>query len=347
MSIRFQTILKKGSILFLGLFFLTSCSEPIERDTLTIANAKQPSNALTFIALEKGFFSAEGLDITFELFPSGKRALQDGFLNPEKDFDLVISTEMPFSAALFEGHSIVTFGHIFSADNVNRIVANKQKGIDQPADLKGHTIATQEESAVHYFLQQVLDVNRIQPEDVTLKFMKAEKLPNALANGDIDAFSMREPIVSQTIELMGEHNLTIMQAYGLYRQYELLISTPAKIEAKPQAFHKLLKALLKSQLFAIEHPQETIAIVARYLDMPVQELEKTWAPNALKLGLQQGLLITLEKQERWLTRIHQQKQLPNLSPIKTYTDYFYFPPLEVIAPELIAVIRTHENQQTQ
>lgn len=83
-------------------------------------------------------------------------------------------------------------------------MARRDRGIEEAADLRGKHIATQRGSAVHFFLHLCLVSHGLTEEDVTLSFMKGEELPAALAEGRIDAFSMREPYVSEASSLLGE-----------------------------------------------------------------------------------------------------------------------------------------------
>ena len=322
---------------FLLLSSLSGCSEKAVQqiDTLNIASANQPSNALTFIAIEKGFFKAAGLEVNIEDFPSGKRALHEGFLNPDKKFDLAITSDMPFSSAIHKGHSLVTFANIFSSDDVNRIVARKDRHIFKLQDLAGRTIGTQENSAVYYFLTRILEAYNLNGE-VNVKFMAAEMLPTALSEGSIDAFSMREPYVTQARDMIGEENLSILGAYGIYHQYDVLVSAPEIIQMKAPAFGKFVSGLLQAQDFAIKHPDEALNIVAKKLSVSPEVLNKTLTLNDLKVGLQQGLLMTLESQQAWLATLDNKKMAHKTN---DFTDFFYFPVLEKVAPELIAIIR--------
>lgn len=314
--------------------FLTGCENPMEMDHLRLASAKQPSNALTFIAMKKGFFQEEGLKLEVKSFPSGKRALYDGYL--QGGFDLAITTEVPFSFLAANQTETLVFGHIYSANNTNRVISRKDAGIDSLADLKGHNIATQENSSVHYFLTRVLKSQAIATDDIQIEFMKAEKLPEALASGKIDAFSMREPYISQASDLM-DGKVNIFSAPGIYNQYEVLIADKTTLQTKSRAFEKFLKALLKAQNFSYRHPDQATAILADTLDMEINKIRQSWRPNSLQIGLQQGLLVTLEGEQKW---IHSSDQ--SIAPASVLK-MLYFPIMEKVAPELISIVRNQQD----
>ncbi len=331
MKIRRPLSLLLGIFWTVNALFLAGCSEPVERDTLKIALAKEPSSELVFIALEKGFFKEEGLEMDVTTFPSGKKALEEGFLDKTQGFELVTLSDMPFVKALQDEVDLVTFANIFSADNINSIVAREGADVHDFTDLAGKTIGTQQYSAAHFFLYQIIKAYELDDKEVKLEFMPAENLPLALADGRIDAFSMSEPYVSQARELL-DGRVTVLQMDGLYHQYELLASTRKILDKKSRAFEKFVRGLLKAQQFSYEQPDQAIVIVAKYLEISPQSVKNSWVEGSLKIGLQQGLLVTLEGQQRWLDL------LELVSAEKNFMDYFYFPILEKVAPGSIAII---------
>jgi len=266
-------------------------------EKLTLAIALQPIAAIPLLAQSQGFFEAEGITVEFKAFPSGKRALNEGLFTGEAD--MATSTEIPVTVALMEERPLVILASVGTADNINRIIARKDRGIKTPSDLKGKTVATQHASAVHYFLTLFLQSYAVSDKKTTLRFMKAEALPEALAKGEIDAFSMREPYISQAKERLGE-NAVIFGMPGLYIQSELLVTTRAFNQNRPETVRKVLKALSRAEAYAKEHPAEAIESVASMLNIPSDIYEKMWEEIVPRVRLDQSLLILLESQARWI-----------------------------------------------
>jgi ABC-type nitrate/sulfonate/bicarbonate transport system substrate-binding protein len=67
------------------------------------------------------------------------------------------------------------------------------KNYDNVAQLKGKKIGFAFGSNAHYFLLKSLDQNNIPQKDVTLVQLDVPNMPQALENGEIDAFSAWEP----------------------------------------------------------------------------------------------------------------------------------------------------------
>ncbi len=121
-------------IISLGLFCLwadtqsaSPDSDPKEIHYLRLGLALQPSSALAIIAQEKGFFAAQGLNVSVKEYPSGKRALHEGLFQGE--VDLITTTEVPVVIASLNRTDLCIIASLFSANNVNRIVARKDSGI--------------------------------------------------------------------------------------------------------------------------------------------------------------------------------------------------------------------------
>ena len=185
-------------LLLTAVFFLTGCenkSEDKSPEKITVGIPIQPSGALTIIALKKNYFKKHRLDVTVNKYPSGKRALIDGLFTGKDD--IVGAAEMPAALSFFKRKDFRIIATTFSCSDVNSIIASRKSGILKKQDLAGKRIGTQKNSAVHYFLDMFLQYNCIPVDKIEMVYMKAEELPQALADGRIEAFSMREPFIEQ------------------------------------------------------------------------------------------------------------------------------------------------------
>ncbi len=275
---------------------MSGCSQSDKPLPLKAAFANQPDNALNFIALEKGYFAKHGLDVQADFYPSGKRAIHDGFL--KQDYDLATTAEVPFVFALDDDPDLRIFASIYGADNVNRIVTRWGVDFNSIDQISGKVIGTQKNSAVHYFFHKVYNAFNIPRSDFTLKFYPAEELPHALAKGEIDAFSMREPFVTQAAELLkGEVNVFSMP--GIYHQFGVAVTREKTLQEKSVELELYLQALFEARSFAMSNPQASIEILAKYLSISIPEARELWRPSNLQLGLHQGLINTIESEILW------------------------------------------------
>ena len=281
----------------LALFTAACTQKPPPAEPLLLGLALQPASALAMIALERGFFAAEGLAVEVESYPSGKRALREGLLSGR--VEVAAAADIPFVVATLERHPIRAVGTLFAADNVNRIVARRDLGVNEPADLAGRRVATQRGSAVHFFLHRFLLNQGIDEASVEHRFMRAEELPPALASGEIHAFSMREPYVSTARDLLG-NRAVVFDAPGLYHQREILVASDALVHERPQVVTQLLRALVRAERYAIQEPADAIAITAAYLGVDRRRIEALWPTVQLRVTLDQSLLTLLESEAQWV-----------------------------------------------
>ena len=314
---------------------LMQSSAPVvqgSRERVRIGVAMHPSASLTFVALENGYFDALGLEVVVKKYPSGKRALLEGLFPGE--VDLTSAADVPVAMAGLSRKAFRILTSTFSADNVNRVIARRDRGITSPKDLKGKTAATQRASAVHFFLHLFLLDHGMSEQDITLRYMKAEFLPQALADGDIDAFSMREPYISQARDLLGD-NAVVFAAPGLYAQTEALVGSPAFIDAKPQVIDKVLSALLKAETFIYENPDASIEIASRWIDVSKDEMAQIWPTVSFRMGLNQELLLLLENEARWAM----ESEISTAGQVPYYLDFIDTAPLKKAKPRGVTVIK--------
>jgi len=301
--------------------------EPLD---VTIGLGAQPTAALLIIADEKGFFQEEGLNVIIKEYPSGKRALLDGLFAGE--VDIVNVAEVPVVFSSFERKDFSIIASISSADSIQKIVARRDSGIVGEQDLAGKRIATQRASAVHFFLHSFLIFSDMSEEDINLSFMKAEELPNALFEGKIDAFSMREPYVSEAVDLLGS-NAVVLSKKRVYVTTDTLVALNSFIHQNKKTLRRLLKALIKAEEFATQNSVNANGIVTQRLDASKKAVSELWPDLKLKVNLNPVLVLTMEDEAKWaIDNSLLEGEVPN------YLDYIYFDALEEVKPEAVSII---------
>lgn len=314
--------------------FLPACDNLSEesRDPIavTIGIPKQPSAALLFIAQHKGFFKAQGLDVTVKTFPSGKLAMKDCLLIQACDF--VSTADVPFIFNAINDKTLKVYSSIHSANNINRIVVRTDKGIQSLADLAGHTIGTQSDSAVHFFMHSVLSSIPDLHDKVTQKFMPATELVDALYTGEIDAFSMREPYVSRALQLMPDKTKSLAFP-GYYIRYELLVGNTPTAQTDNQ-IHHILKSLIEAVKFVRLNPQQAMSITAQSLDMKPADLKSYWRVADFNVSLEHAMTLTFQQQIEWLKTAGKLEQNANLN-TANFIDPSY---LKALRPQAVMLI---------
>lgn len=272
--------------------------------------AKEALSLLPVIADHQGFFVAEGVEVEMVPFVSGKLAFQallDG------QVDLATSSEVPIVFQCFERTDFCIVSSIGRSDNEPRIVARKDSGILHPKDLTGKRIGTQKASAVHFFLSMFLIEQGIVEDQTILSFHNGKDLPNLLVQGKLDAFSMREPFVSQAREMLGE-NAVVFASEGLYSKTYNLVASRVLVSEKQAVLERVLRSLIRAETFAQDHKDASIDVGAKWLNMEREALAKLWPEVYLYVTLDQSLILSLEDEARWIrdnNLLPDKKNFPN------------------------------------
>ena len=313
--------------------FATGCrpSKPAgAREQVRFGLSAEIPNALPIIAIQQGFFAAEGLDLTVTEYVSGARALSELFTGA---VEVATVAEVPIVAASFQRQDFRLFASIAVAGDAHSIVARRDAGIRQPAELRGKRIATQRASSVHFFLHLFLVNHGLADKDVTLSFLNAEELVPALMAGRIDAFSMREPFVSAALAQLGT-NAVVFQPPGLYVRTQHLVGSAAFLRDRPETARRLVRGLLVAERFARHHPLEARQMMARQLAIAPDHLVGQWAQLNLKVSLDQSLLSQLEDEAIWLRDSH----LVPPAPLPNYLRLLEPSVLGAVKPEAVTLL---------
>ncbi len=267
-------------------------------EKLTIAVATLPMSAPIYVALDRGYFRKEGLDISVKSFTSGKDALATALSGSA---DLATVAETPVMLAVMEGSALALIATISESEKNTGLVVRKDRGILQPADLKGKTIGVTPATNGEYFLDTFLIFHGIQQNDTRIVPLKPEEMEQTLAEGRVDAVATWEPHISQTQKQLGDKAQTY-HAAGIYRMTWNIVSRPDLIKRRPQVIKKALWALLSAERFIVEQPGEALQITANHLGVAQEALSAPWGACFFKVTLDQALLVNLESQARWAIR---------------------------------------------
>lgn len=101
-----------------------------------------------YVALEKGFWKEEGLDVQAQMFSSGRQAL-DALLS--KSAEVMSVSETPLMHAILQGNKIYIVTTVTQHQEV-KLIARRDKGIQSGKDLIGKRVATLPGTNSDYFM---------------------------------------------------------------------------------------------------------------------------------------------------------------------------------------------------
>ncbi|PKL08047.1 MAG: hypothetical protein CVV51_10975 [Spirochaetae bacterium HGW-Spirochaetae-7] len=315
---------------------LTACAKgaakvtPAEM-TIRLAYSTNLNPALVHIALEKGYFADEGLAIDARAFLFGKLAM-DSMLEGESD--LATCAAIPLVLALVDGKDIGIAATIVSTDRTTALVADRAAGVQKPSDLAGKTIGVPFGTAAEYFLQLLLEARGLDRKAVRIVDMKPDDMLPALKAGTVSAVSIWIPYLS-SIELALAERSLVMYGNDLFTQHFIIAGNIGFMRARPAAMRALMRSLLKAEAFISDHPDEAVAIIARYTKADEAVVRSAMDLYRFKVSLDEALLLVLEDETRWAMSLPAAtaRKIPDIR------DTIYADALQSVAPDRVRLIR--------
>jgi NitT/TauT family transport system substrate-binding protein len=264
---------------------------------------------LLSIAIQKGYFAEQGLEIEIKETKTGDEATRAMF---EGRADIATVAETAFVFDSFREQDFSLFATIGSWDNEVKIVARTDRNINSIADLRGKSVGTHPKISVHYFLFQALLKHGLTMHDIKPVFMKAAELPAALEAGEIDAFSLREPFIGEARQRLNG-NVKIFEEPGLYWKSFSVVARNKTLTEHTAAMQAFLRALRKAEILVREQPDIAAAILAARLNSTPEKIVSDLHQVKLRLSLEQRLVYVLENVASWAMNenLLAAKRMPN------------------------------------
>ena len=299
-------------------------------EKITISTLPIYPAALLFIAQEKGYFRDNGLEVDIQPVETGRICL-DYLLAGRVDIafmaDFVILEEI-----LKGSTSLRILGSPAAVDFIH-LLALKDHGIIQPSDLKGKRVGVARSTVAEFFLGRFLTFNDLSLNDVKVTYLNPSEMAAALANNRVDAVMVWTPVTYEIKRQLGEKIVSWPGQVG-QKFYEVLVSTDEFIKAKSEVLERLFRALAQAETFLKHNQDESQAIIAKWLKIEPDVFKADWVNSEYRLSFDQGLLISMEDQARWMIRnkLVQQTKVPDL------LDYFQVEPLARVVPKAVRII---------
>ena len=150
-------------------------------------------------------------------------------------------------------------------------------GIEKVEDLRGKTVAVTVGTDPYFFLLQSLDEAGVDPSEVNIQNLQHADGGAALVNGTVDAWSGLDP-------MMAAHEINdgieLFYRNVDFNTYGFLNATEDFITNHPDLAQLVVDAYEKARAWALENPEETVALLAEVaaIDPAVAEkvlLERT------------------------------------------------------------------------
>jgi len=300
-------------------------------DRITLAYTVQPQSTLVNVAAAKGFFAAEGLQVTPIIHSYGKACLQE-VVDGKADFATVAET--PFMFSVLKGEKITVIANIEASTMNNAVVARRDAGISEPAHLRGKRVAFTPGTTSEVFMDAILLAIGLPRAGIHGVPMPPDEMERALVEGRVDAACTWNYPLAIIKRRLGANGILIYDREVFTETFNIA-AQQAFVRRNPAAVERLLRALIRAEGFVKEHPEEAQAIVAKATGTATDLVREVWNSFRYRVLLDQTLLITLEDETRWAmnNNLADRKAMPD------YRDYIHLDSLRSVRPEAVRFTR--------
>jgi len=280
-----------------------------------------------YVALDKGFWVAEGLDVDAQMFSAGRLAL-DALL--AKNAHVMSVSETPLVHAILQGNRIYIVTTV-TEHKETKLIVRTDHGIVKPADLRSKKIATLPGTNSDYFMYRFLEANGMTAKDVQITNMSPPEMVTALVSGNIDAFFAWEPHIYYAREHLPT-TTSVYSAGDLYAGRHSVAMNQDYVNTHPEVVGKLIRGFIAAERFVAEHPDEARAIVERRTGMEDRALRQLWGEYKVNVQFDAGYLAILESEARWARSAQNSTE-----PIPRMQDFLYTQALKAVRPASVTV----------
>lgn len=266
----------------------------IEKHPVTIAVSKTPLSTPFYVAKSIGAFDETCVSVTYNEVIGGQKAFAD-VIDGKSEFGTTSDSVIAFQS--LSQKAFVTHAMFVQSDNDVKLITRPEQKIISGKDLKDKKLGVTKSTASEYFLSNVLALDGLTVEDVTLLHYKPDKLMDAFVNNEVDAITPWEPFAFQSKQILNEH-ATIHDTKNLNTLSFHLIS-----KAPDSLLIEKSKCILQGLSVAIDYisanPLVAQKIIKNKLQLEQSFIDWIWPDYIFKLGLNRSLILNIESQALW------------------------------------------------
>ncbi len=220
-----------------------------------------------FVGVEKGIYLKHGIDLKLKVIttgPESAKALQAGEAQfaPQSMSPWIVSVERGWPAkAVIIGHGSGTGANF---DQPIALVARKESGIQNVADLQGKKLGFAPGSAADFWARLLLKRHNVPEARVTiLNTRVADALP-AMRSASLDAVAIWEPYVTMLLEKV-PGTVLVTRGGGLIGQINIIAAHNDLIQKDPDLVYRFVLAHSEAAQYARQRLSETAEMATRWI----------------------------------------------------------------------------------
>ena len=288
-----------------------------ENQEITVGALRFTSHAATFVAVEKGYFKQQGLDVKLKFFQAAQPM---AVAVASQDVDYAVTAMSGGLISLADKGAIKVIGGSLSedpsVDGQKIVVSNKafDAGLTDPSKLDGKTWAiSQSGSSFHYVGSQIE-----QKEGITLKFKPLQKVGaiiGALKTGQVDAWSIVPHIAKPLADSGAIHIIGNVSDYLPNYQVTTIFTSNKNASDERKQTQAFLMALAKGaadynatmidKTASQQEQDDMVKLIHKYIytDRPLEKAAPSIINGSMRLNADNYLnMASLQNQLDWFQK---------------------------------------------
>jgi NitT/TauT family transport system substrate-binding protein len=264
-------------------------TRPIKPVSLQLQWVTQAQFAGYYVALDKGWYREEGIDLT--ITPGGPDVMPVDLVTiGTRDFGTALLADLTVAAQ--KGTPVISIGQIQQRNGL-LLIAKKSSGIKQPQDFAGKRVGVWLGSWQAQF-EALIAKAGITQKDFQLVSQGYSMDPFLAGELDVASAMIYNEYYAVLERGVKPEDLTIIDYanYGLDFPGDTLFTSRQMVKQDPDLCVRMLRASLRGWKYAIEHPGEAVDIVLKYDKSGVQTRE-----HQLSMMVEISKLVQVEGRE--------------------------------------------------
>lgn len=239
--------------------------EPV---SLQIQWVTQAQFAGFYVALDKGWYQAEGIDLT--IYPGGPDIVPvDLVAGGTRDFGTTLLTDLV--VAIQKGKRAVGIAQI-QQDNGLRLLAGKSSGIAHPTDFLGKKVGVWLGGWEMQF-NALLAQHAISMDQLTVVSQGFSMKPFIEGRLDVASAMIYNEYHMVLAQGVSPSDITVIDFadYGLDFPGDTLFTSRKMAEEQPDLCRRMVRASLKGWRYVIDHPEEATDVILKFDKAGIQD----------------------------------------------------------------------------
>lgn len=236
--------------------------------------------APVYIAIEQGYFEAEGIKVETQVMQNAA-AIAPAVINGQLQFGTAAVS--PFAAARVKGLPLLAVAGMTensATSNDGAFLVRKDSTITSPRRLEGRTVAINGVGGLpHVAIQESIRKDGGDLSKVRFVVMGFPEMPAALADGRVDAVGVTEPFTSAILNSSGKLlTRAYVDAFRDKAPISLLFTAGPFVEVNPKLVHGVRRAIERAVADASTDPALVARVMTKHGGIPPKAFESMTLP---------------------------------------------------------------------